>query len=701
MTRPPRKPAPAQRPAQRSAVPAPRPAAPPPPTATPVPRGSYLAALAVAALCVVVSVTFRSGDADVWQHLVVGRAIWTTHSIPRVNLWTWPTYGTPQVLPSWGFAALLWPFWAAGGWSGIVAWRWLSTLLTFSLLLLAARRMGARGLSALLVMVLCALVYRQRVQPRPETLAGVLLAFEIWLLESRRAARASGGADPSLWLIAVAWVWANVHLSYFVGLIVIGFYALAELAPGARAAGASNDRRLWWIGLAALAVSFVNPFGWRALWEPFAFLVSGRQEMMYQGIGELRPVAWGLNRWNGLPLLLVAWPLLALWGWRRMGADWAEILMLLCFGVIGLRSQRFLGFFAVAAAPYLARDLESWLATSRFARALGARRIPAWFSPPTRRATLTALACVALALPEWLLSPFERGFAYNQSIMPSAGCDFVAAHDVRGRGYNPFHFGGYLLWRFWPDRGRLPFHDIHQTGTVADRDLAARAFNDPAAYHELMAKYPFDWALVDRETQTQFALLDFFDQDSSWAAVFADDVAALYVRRAGPMRALADSFAYRVWPAGFGHIGAVFRRYRADTAYAAAVRAELSRQIAASPENAVARNFRANVLLIDGNAAAAEPDLRAALVVAPWLPRAHFRLGLLALERGRRDETAREFALELRAQGAGEGIEVAAGAAWQRAGDAGRAREWYRRAIRRGHDAAAARDSLAALDRMR
>jgi len=107
------------------------------------------------------------------------------------------------------------------------------------------------------------------------------------------------------------------------------------------------------------------------------------------------------------------------------------------------------------------------------------------------------------------------------------------------------------------------------------------------------------------------------------------------------------------------------------------------------------------VLLIDGNAAAAEPDLRAALVVAPWLPRAHFRLGLLALERGRRDETAREFALELRAQGAGEGIEVAAGAAWQRAGDAGRAREWYRRAIRRGHDAAAARDSLAALDRMR
>ena len=604
-----------------------------------MPRGSYLAALAVAALCVVVSVTFRSGDADVWQHLVVGRAIWTTHSIPRVNLWTWPTYGTPQVLPSWGFAALLWPFWAAGGWSGIVAWRWLSTLLTFSLLLLAARRMGARGLSALLVMVLCALVYRQRVQPRPETLAGVLLAFEIWLLESRRAARASGGADPSLWLIAVAWVWANVHLSYFVGLIVIGFYALAELAPGARAAGASNDRRLWWIGLAALAVSFVNPFGWRALWEPFAFLVSGRQEMMYQGIGELRPVAWGLNRWNGLPLLLVAWPLLALWGWRRMGADWAEILMLLCFGVIGLRSQRFLGFFAVAAAPYLARDLESWLATSRFARALGARRIPAWFSPPTRRATLTALACVALALPEWLLSPFERGFAYNQSIMPSAGCDFIAAHDVRGRGYNPFHFGGYLLWRFWPDRGRLPFHDIHQTGTVADRDLAARAFNDPTAY--------------------------------------------------------------RAWPAGFGHIGAVFRRYRADTAYAAAVRAELSRQIAASPENAVARNFRANVLLIDGNAAAAEPDLRAALVVAPWLPRAHFRLGLLALERGRRDETAREFALELRAQGAGEGIEVAAGAAWQRAGDAGRAREWYRRAIRRGHDAAAARDSLAALDRMR
>jgi len=611
VTRPPRKPAPAQRPAQRSAVPAPRPAAPPPPTATPVPRGSYLAALAVAALCVVVSVTFRSGDADVWQHLVVGRAIWTTHSIPRVNLWTWPTYGTPQVLPSWGFAALLWPFWAAGGWSGIVAWRWLSTLLTFSLLLLAARRMGARGLSALLVMVLCALVYRQRVQPRPETLAGVLLAFEIWLLESRRAARASGGADPSLWLIAVAWVWANVHLSYFVGLIVIGFYALAELAPGARAAGASNDRRLWWIGLAALAVSFVNPFGWRALWEPFAFLVSGRQEMMYQGIGELRPVAWGLNRWNGLPLLLVAWPLLALWRARRRGPDWAEGGTLLLFEGIALTGKRFLGPLAIAAAPYLARDLDDWVR---------ARAWPAWSTPPWHRAGFALAAGLAVTPLGWQYVDLRPAFGVSPWFPPRAACDWIATHGVGGRDYNSFELGGYVLWRFWPDASRLPFIDIHQTGTRTDRFDVAMSSLDDQAWRRLDQRHRFEWVLLKRLHDPRDHALDFVEADSTWGLVFADDAAALFLKRDGAHAALMDSFAYRLAPAGAARRGRLAAACLDDSLLRGRAEAELERMAGSSPESSQALSLLASLLVLDQRWADARATLERAHQINASLP---------------------------------------------------------------------------------
>src|SRR6266487_5894910 len=183
---------------------------------------ALLVTAAVAALGLICSASFRIIDGDFWQHLTVGKAIWQLHAVPRTHLWTWPAYGAPEVLPSWGFAALLWPFWNAGGAVGLFVWRWWTTLAVFGLAWAAARRMGARGLTPLVWIVICSLVYRQRSLVRPETLAAVLLALEIWILEVRRARAAlasgqaaGGGGDPAPWLILVAWIWANSHSSYF------------------------------------------------------------------------------------------------------------------------------------------------------------------------------------------------------------------------------------------------------------------------------------------------------------------------------------------------------------------------------------------------------------------------------------------------------------------------------------------------------
>ncbi|HEY6865914.1 MAG TPA: hypothetical protein VI792_01585, partial [Candidatus Eisenbacteria bacterium] len=504
----------------------------------------------------------------------------------------------------------------------------------------------------------------------------------------------AGGRDASPWLIGVAWVWANVHLSYPLGLAVLGCHALDDRWPHAGDPRGGPRLRLAGIGLAAVAVSFLNPFGWRALWQPFEYLLTLRHEIIFLEIGELRPVEWASNVWNGLPLLVAAWPLLALWRWRRAGFDRVETFMLVTFIGIGLWSQRFLGFLAIAAAPYVARDLDAWLAGARWRAALRGRRRMA----PAGRAAVAACACVALSLPEWLLSPYTPGLGFSLADMPVAACDFMSAHGVRGRGYNPFHFGGYLLWRFWPERARLPFMDIHQTGTPEDRALAGAAFWDAAAYRRLMARHAFDYALVDRETPAQFPMLDFFDRDPTWTLVFTDDVAALYVRRAGPLAAIADSFAYRAWPAGFGALGPLYRRYAADSSWRALADAELARQVASSPRNATARFFTANLALLEGRAGDAERELRAALAVAPWLPRAHFHLGTLALDAGRPREAAREFEREQRSDDHGAGTAMPIARAWAQYGDREQARRWYRRALR-GPDGPAARDSLATLER--
>ena len=538
-----------------------------------------LVATAVAALCLIVSVSTPIDDPDLWQHLLVGKALWILRAIPHTDLWTWPNRGEPYVLPSWGFRALLWPFWIAGGMWGLYAWRWLTVLAAGALLLAAARRMGARGLAALVVLVLSGLIYRQRSQVRPESLVAVLLALELWILETRRA----GGPDRGPWLIAVACAWANVHVSYPIGLALIGIHALADLvAPRGRVRSA----RLLWIGLGAVAASFLNPFGWRALWQPFEFALTQRHELMFRGIGELQPLEWSINLTNGLPLLVLGWPLLALRRARRAGFDLAEALTMALLLWLGLSTQRFVGLLALGAMPYLARDLDALLADAhpRFAA-----------SRPALRAALVPLLCVVGSLPEWSRGDPPLGLRLVTAGMPVATCDFVAAHGIGGRGFNPFHFGGYLLWRFWPDPARLPFMDIHQTGTPEARTLAAAAFLSRPRYRQLVGTYNFDYALLDRATEAESRLLDFFDEDTTWALVFVDDDAALYLRRAGSFAAVADSFGYRAWPAGGANLGALAARCAAEPAYRAAVERELERAIASSPANASARLARERI----------------------------------------------------------------------------------------------------------
>src|SRR5882672_879208 len=87
-------------------------------------HASFWLVVTTTVLCLVVSVTFKLNDPDFWQHLLVGKAIWQSQTVPSVHLWSWPTLGQPEVVSSWGFCAFLWPFWSLAHVTGLYVWRW-------------------------------------------------------------------------------------------------------------------------------------------------------------------------------------------------------------------------------------------------------------------------------------------------------------------------------------------------------------------------------------------------------------------------------------------------------------------------------------------------------------------------------------------------------------------------------------------------
>src|SRR5262249_6580890 len=151
------------------------------------------------------------------------------------------------------------------------------------------------------------------------------------------------------------------------------------------------------------------------------------------------------------------------------------------------------------------------------------------------RAVAVSAAAVAMVGLELSHTTLALGPGIDTRFLPVAACDYMDRAGVRGRSLNEFWQGGYLLWRFWPQRDRLPFMDIHQSGSPADRALVARLGRDPLAFAALDRERRFDWVMTSAHERLSGDLADELDADSSWRLVFTDDAAVLYARRDGAL----------------------------------------------------------------------------------------------------------------------------------------------------------------------
>src|SRR5262249_34336522 len=167
------------------------------------------------------------------------------------------------------------------------------------------------------------------------------------------------------------------------------------------------------------------------------------------------------------------------------------------------------------AAPYLARDLNEWLA---------ARSAPAWARTPAAQAGVAAVAMLAWSGLESTREAFTLGIGLEPTSIPQAACDFIEKQGVRGRCFNYFDQGGYLLWPFWPQRARFPFMPtIPEIAPPAMRLAYQRASMLQADWRTLDDRYRFDYVLLRRLRDPGDHSLDFLDADSTFALAFLDD----------------------------------------------------------------------------------------------------------------------------------------------------------------------------------
>jgi hypothetical protein len=102
--------------------------------------------------------------------------------------------------------------------------------------------------------------------------------------------------------------------------------------------------------------------------------------------------------------------------------------------------------------------------------------------------------------------------------------------------------------------------------------------------------------------------------------VFADDAAALFLKRGGAYAATVDSFAYRLAPAGAARRGRLAAAGLDDSLLRGRAEAELERMARSSPESSQALSLLASLLVLDQRWADARSTLERAHRMNASLP---------------------------------------------------------------------------------
>lgn len=486
------------------------------------------------------SLAVKISDPDLWWHLANGRFMVENRVILREEVFSHTLLGAPWINFEWLGQILLYFLFRTAGMEGIFYGKVVLSLSAAALVVLTARRLGAKGVPLYLLAWGAFLVLRPRLHERIELISFIFLGLFVYALVWARSAPATKRRGIPWALGGVMIIWANIHAGFLYGLGVI-----VLLDIGAR--WSKQEKSYIRLLDRTLAVSWVawliNPYGPR-LSQMFL-------EVYLQMTGLPSLIAeWDTPAVNQVPvfwIFFIAVGGLMVWGLlnnKREAQFWTPAVIVFAAGA-GL-SYRSTALLAFAGIPFLAGML-----SQRTGIAGRFRTNP----PQPMFARTMTMACYALPfffLSSSLKLPFPNELVKWRAF-PVGACRFVEDQNIHGTMYNWYETGGYIAWALGPERkiymdGRYLFHPL------LAQERPPKLINVEGLtrhWQRLFLRYNVDYAIVSypgyyRSSQgALFSPLNVMFPPSAWALVYWDDASLVFLKRTPAHRDLIRQFEYR------------------------------------------------------------------------------------------------------------------------------------------------------------
>ena len=127
---------------------------------------------------------------------------------------------------------------------------------------------------------------------------------------------------------------------------------------------------------------------------------------------------------------------------------------------------------------------------------------------------------------------FDRAildYKFPDTWYPIRAAEFLKENPISGNMYNSYSFGGYLIYRFFPDPRYRVFVDGRAIVGGEDyfKEYLKVARITPE-WKETLEKYQVNWIIERADSSLSMLLL----RDQEWKLIYADEVAHIFVQNA-------------------------------------------------------------------------------------------------------------------------------------------------------------------------
>ena len=461
-------------------------------------------------------------DPDYFWHLKAGEYIVTHRALPPGDVFSFTRFGQPWVLHEWLFEVVLYGVFATGGALGVKLLTALCIMAALGVTYVLARRLGQSRPLAFVLVLFGGCAFAMGCAPRPQLVTYLLFALflSILLREKYDGARRAVCVLPLLMV-----VWVNAHGGYLIGIALLFLFTGAEWLDywwdAARPpAGKGRLVRLSLIALATLLATLVNPEFVKHWLYPFQVLGMEANQ-------------W-INEWQspdfhsiGPRIYLSLCVLFVLsYIYARPRAGLTELVLPGFFLVNGFVSVRHIPLAVLTVLPFIALALgrgglaacaASWRGSRlerRYAGSVGTGKQLG----PAAEGVLNWIVLLAIVIALVLYRPsFDAAKQHQGAKLPAAAADYVIAHRIKGNIFNAYGQGGYLIYRFWPERkvcidGRA---DVYGDKFFKEhKDI----YSGAADWKEKFDRLAIDYAILDNDAPIRQLLL----ADGSFRQAYRD-----------------------------------------------------------------------------------------------------------------------------------------------------------------------------------